>query len=99
MTQTIEESRAQLIADLRERAEELTELNHIPVALTSEFDLQRLLQMITDAARKVTAAPYAAFSLIPEVTGRNSHQDTNTDALYDCWICMLHLTYVRNCIT
>ncbi len=53
MTQTIDESRAQLIADLQERAEELTELNRIAVALTSEFDLQRLLQMITDAARKV----------------------------------------------
>jgi hypothetical protein len=32
MTQTIDESRAQLIADLQERAEELTELNRIAIA-------------------------------------------------------------------
>jgi signal transduction histidine kinase len=74
MAQTIDESRAQLIADLQERAEELTQLNRIAIALTSEFDLQRLLQMITDAARKVTAAQYAAFFLIPEVAGKNSQQ-------------------------
>src|SRR5258708_7882866 len=71
MTQTIEESRAQLIANLQERAEELAQLNRIAIALTSEFDLQRLLQMITDAARKVTAAEYAAFFLIPEIAGEN----------------------------
>src|SRR5258707_8969934 len=69
MTQTIEESRAQLIANLQERAEELAQLNRIAIALTSEFDLQRLLQMITDAARKMTAAQYAAFFLIPELAG------------------------------
>ncbi len=79
MAKTIDESHAQLIADLQERAEELTELNRIAIALTSEFDLQRLLQMITDAARKVTAAQYAAFFLIPEVVGKNSHQDTNKE--------------------
>ncbi len=79
MAQTIDESHAQLIADLQERAEELAELNRIAIALTSEFDLQRLLQMITDAARKVTAAQYAAFFLIPEVAGKNSHQDTNKE--------------------
>jgi signal transduction histidine kinase len=67
MTQTIDESRAQLIANLQQQAEELTQLNRIATALTSEFDLQRLLQMITDAARKVTAAQYAAFFLIPEL--------------------------------
>ncbi len=71
MTQTIEESRAQLIANLQERAEELAQLNRIAIALSSEFDLQRLLQMITDAARKVTAAEYAAFFLIPEIAGEN----------------------------
>ncbi|HYK84794.1 MAG TPA: GAF domain-containing protein [Ktedonobacteraceae bacterium] len=65
MAQTIDESRAQLIADLQERAEELAQLNRIAIALTSEFDLQRLLQMITDAARNVTAAQYATFFLIP----------------------------------
>src|SRR6266536_1533797 len=64
--QTTDESRARLIADLQERAEELAQLNRIAIALTSEFDLQLLLQMITDAARKVTAAEYAAFFLIPE---------------------------------
>src|SRR5947199_1632288 len=79
MSQTIDESRAQLIADLQERAEELTQLNRIAIALTSEFDLQRLLQMITDAARKVTAAQYAAFFLIPEVAGKNSHQATTKE--------------------
>ncbi|MBV8822611.1 MAG: GAF domain-containing protein, partial [Ktedonobacteraceae bacterium] len=69
MTHPIEESRAQLIANLLQQAEELAQLNRIAIALTSEFDLQRLLQMITDAARKVTAAQYAAFFLIPEVLG------------------------------
>ncbi|MBV8694047.1 MAG: GAF domain-containing sensor histidine kinase [Ktedonobacteraceae bacterium] len=69
MTHTVEESRAQLIANLQQQAEELAQLNRIAIALTSEFDLQRLLQMITDAARKVTAAQYAAFFLIPEVLG------------------------------
>ena len=77
MTQTIDESRAQLIADLQERAEELAQLNRIAIALTSEFDLQRLLQMITDAARKMTAAQYAAFFLIPEITGDNDNESTN----------------------
>jgi GAF domain-containing protein len=67
MIQATEESRAQFIADLQERAEELAQLNRIAIALTSAFDLQRLLQMITDAARKVTAAQYAAFFLIPEL--------------------------------
>lgn len=79
MAQTIDESRAQLIADLQERAEELTQLNRIAIALTSEFDLQRLLQMITDAARKVTAAQYAAFFLIPEVAGKSIHQTTSKE--------------------
>src|SRR5437762_4098330 len=77
MSQTIDESRAQLIADLQERAEELTQLNRIAIALTSEFDLQRLLQMITDAARRVTAAQYAAFFLTPEIVGENPQQSVN----------------------
>ncbi|WP_069803175.1 GAF domain-containing sensor histidine kinase [Thermogemmatispora onikobensis] len=68
MVQTSDDSRTNLIASLQERAEELAQLNRIAIALTSEFDLQRLLQMITDAARKVTAAEYAAFFLIPELT-------------------------------
>jgi len=67
MTQTIDESRAQLIASLRQQAEELEQLNRISIALTSELDLQRLLQTITDAARKVTSAQYAAFFLVPEL--------------------------------
>jgi signal transduction histidine kinase len=79
MTSTIEESRAQLIADLQERADELAQLNRIAVALTSELDLQRLLQIITDAARKVTAAQYAAFFLIPEVAGEYAIQSTNKE--------------------
>jgi signal transduction histidine kinase len=79
MTQTIDESRAQLIADLQERAEELAQLNRIAIALTSEFDLQRLLQIITDAARKVTSAQYAAFFLIPEVAGEETSQPTNQE--------------------
>jgi len=70
--QTTDESRARLIADLQERAEELAQLNRIAIALTSEFDLQLLLQMITDAARKVTAAEYAAFFLIPEIVEKNT---------------------------
>jgi signal transduction histidine kinase len=72
MTQTVDEDRAQLIANLQEQAEELAQLNRISIALTSEFDLQRLLQIITDAARKVTAAEYAAFFLIPEVSGEGN---------------------------
>jgi signal transduction histidine kinase len=74
MVQTTDESRAQLIANLQHQAEELAELNRIAVALTSEFDLQRLLQMITDAARKITAAQYAAFFLIPEIVGESNHK-------------------------
>ncbi len=72
MTQTIDESRAQLIASLQQQAEELAQLNKIAIALTSEFDLQRLLQMMTDAARKLTSAEYATFFLIPEITGANT---------------------------
>ena len=72
MIQTTDESRGRLIADLQERAEELAQLNRIAIALTSEFDLQLLLQMITDAARKVTAAEYAAFFLIPEIVEKNT---------------------------
>src|SRR5215472_3638352 len=82
MTQTIDESRAKLIADLQERAEELAQLNRIAIALTSEFDLQRLLQMITDAARKVTSAQYAAFFLIPEVAGKNNHQSDSKEIFH-----------------
>ncbi|HLI68886.1 MAG TPA: GAF domain-containing protein [Ktedonobacteraceae bacterium] len=69
MTQTIDESRAALIAHLQQQTEELAELNKIAIALTSEFDLPRLLQMMTDAARRLTAAEYATFFLIPEITG------------------------------
>ena len=69
MVQTIDESRAELIAHLQQQTEELAELNKIAIALTSEFDLPRLLQMMTDAARKLTAAEYATFFLIPEITG------------------------------
>jgi signal transduction histidine kinase len=77
MAQTIDESRAQLIANLQQQAEELAQLNRIAIALTSEFDLQRLLQMINDAARRVTAAEYAAFFLIPEIAEANMNQPAN----------------------
>jgi len=77
MTQTIDESRAQLIANLQQQAEELAQLNRIAIALTSEFDLQRLLQMINDAARRVTAAEFAAFFLIPEIAEANVNQPAN----------------------
>lgn len=73
MAQTIDEGRAQLIGSLQQQAEELAQLNRIAIALTSELDLQRLLQMITDAARKVTAAQYAAFFLIPEIVDKGTH--------------------------
>lgn len=82
MTQTVDVDRAQLIANLQEQAEELAQLNRIAIALTSEFDLQRLLQMITDAARKVTAAEYAAFFLIPAVSG-DEGQDEHEQAVFD----------------
>ncbi len=77
MTQTTEESHAQLITDLKQRAEELSQLNRIAVALTSELDLKRLLQMITDAARKVTDAQYAAFFLLPEIVGEDEDMPEN----------------------
>jgi signal transduction histidine kinase len=77
MTQTIDESRAQLISNLQQQAEELAQLNRIAIALTSEFDVQRLLQMITDAARRVTSAQYAAFFLIPELAGEDSRKPDN----------------------
>src|SRR5438552_400643 len=77
MTQTIEETRAQLIENLKQQAEELAQLNRIAIALTSEFDLQRLLHMINDAARRVTAAEYAAFFLIPEIAGADANQPAN----------------------
>lgn len=77
MVQTIDESRARLISDLQRQAEELEQLNRIAIALTSEFDLQRLLQMITDAARRVTSAEYAAFFLIPELAGQDSRELAN----------------------
>jgi signal transduction histidine kinase len=77
MVQTIDESRAQLISDLQRQAEELEQLNRIAIALTSEFDLQRLLQMITDAARRVTSAEYAAFFLIPELAGEDRQGPAN----------------------
>ena len=77
MTQTIDESREQLIANLQQQAEELAQLNRIAIALTSEFDLHRLLQMITDAARKVTAAQHAAFFLIPEVVDEETNLPAN----------------------
>ena len=69
MFQMTDESRAELIAHLQQQTEELAALNKIAIALTSEFDLQRLLQMMTDAARRLTAAEYATFFLIPEITG------------------------------
>ena len=77
MAQTIDETRAQLIANLQQQAEELAQLNRIAIALTSEFDLQRLLQMINDAARKVTAAEFAAFFLIPEIAEASASQPAN----------------------
>src|SRR3989442_1271711 len=43
------------------------------------YDLQRLLQIITDAARKVTSAQYAAFFLIPEVAGEDTSQPANKE--------------------
>src|SRR5579864_7694731 len=76
MTQTVDESKAQLISNLQQQAEELAQLNRIAIALTSEFDLQRLLQMITDAARRVTSAQYAAFFLVPDLApGENREPD------------------------
>lgn len=68
MIPSSEESRAELIAHLQQQKAELTEFNRIAIALTSEFDLPRLLQMMTDAARKLTSAEYATFFLTPEIT-------------------------------
>lgn len=77
MVRNIEENRAQLIVDQQAPEDELAQLNRIAIALTSEFDLQRLLQMITDAARRVTAAQYAAFFLTPEIAGDSPQQSMN----------------------
>src|SRR6266705_5272057 len=77
MAQSIEDGRAQLLIDQQVPEDGLAQLNRIAIALTSEFDLQRLLQMITDAARKVTAAEYAAFFLIPEIAGENTNKPIN----------------------
>ena len=77
MARNIEDSRAQFVGEQRTPENELAQLNRIAIALTSEFDLQRLLQMITDAARRVTAAQYAAFFLIPEIAGKNTQQSVN----------------------
>src|SRR3954451_18051485 len=78
MSQTIDESRAQLIANLQDRAEELAQLNRIAVALTSEFDLQQPLQVITDAARNVTAAEYASFFLTPGLAEKQVDHPAHT---------------------
>jgi len=61
MPRNIEDSRAQFVEEQRTPENELAQLNRIAIALTSEFDLQRLLQMITDAARRVTAAHICRF--------------------------------------
>ena len=45
MAQNIEDGRAQLLADQQVPEDGLAQLNRIAIALTSEFDLQRLLQM------------------------------------------------------
>src|ERR1700693_4920951 len=79
MVRNMKESRAQLVESKQVQEDELAQLNRIAVALTSEFDLQRLLQMITDAARRVTAAQYAAFFLIPEVAGKNANEANNKE--------------------
>jgi signal transduction histidine kinase len=79
MSQTIDEGRAELIANLQQQAEELAQLNRIAIALTSELDLQRLLQMMTDAARRLTSAQYATFFLVPEITGANPPANPPTD--------------------
>src|SRR5215469_5352080 len=81
MAQSTDESRAELIAHLQQQTEELAELNKIAIALTSEFDLPRLLQMMTDAARKLTRAEYSAFFLIPEITGGERSTNKNVFTL------------------
>ena len=45
MAQNIEDGRAQLLVDQQVPEDGLAQLNRIAIALTSEFDLQRLLQM------------------------------------------------------
>src|SRR5579884_2363683 len=79
MTQIIDDNRARLIANLQQQAEEMAQLNRIAIALTSELDLQRLLQMMTDAARRLTSAQYATFFLVPEITGANPPTNPSTN--------------------
>jgi signal transduction histidine kinase len=46
-------------------AERLTALNRIGIALVSELDEKRLLQLIAETARNLTGAGFAAFTLRP----------------------------------
>lgn len=95
MSQTIDEGRAQLIANLQLQAEELAQLNKIAIALTSELDLPRLLQMMTDAARKLTSAEYAALFLIPEIIGTDTPSDKAVFTLAAISGATDHITHFR----
>jgi len=49
------------IADVREEAQTLEILNQTGVALAAELDLERLIQIVTDAGRELTEAQFGAF--------------------------------------
>jgi PAS domain S-box-containing protein len=49
------------VQDLREEARTLEVLNRTGVTIASEFDLERLVQAVTDAGRELSGAEFAAF--------------------------------------
>ena len=52
---------AQANAQLRERTRTLEELNEVSRAMSAELDLHRLVQIVTDAATRLSAAQFGAF--------------------------------------
>ncbi len=56
-----EEERAALLAREREAREEAETLNQVSCAIAGELDLQKLVQIITDAGTKLTGAKFGAF--------------------------------------
>jgi PAS domain S-box-containing protein len=54
-------ARKEAEAALREQTEVVEAINHIGQMLTSELDLERLLQAVTDAATELTGAEFGSF--------------------------------------
>jgi len=56
-----EAERAEALAREKEAREEAQTLNEVAAALTGELDLHRLVQIVTDAATKLTGAKFGSF--------------------------------------